>query len=221
MRMRKLRNLGPRMDRSGAVRITEPQKMIGNWRSLYPEAEIVCVEVGCGKGKFTVETAMANPGMLMIAIEKDENCLVMAMEYALRENVQNVFFISDDAVNLCDIFDHGEVDCIYLNFSDPWPRKKNAKRRLTSPVFLEIYKKFLLPGQQIHFKTDNLPLYEYSLEQFAGCGFDLSEVTRDLHENGPRGVMTDYESKFYQEGIKINRCVATLSANAPAAKTEE
>ena len=103
-----------------------------------------------------------------------------------------------------------EVDRLYINFCDPWPPKRQAKRRLTHGNFLKLYRKVLKDNGQIHFKTDNDPLFEWSIEEIPQFGFTLSEVTRDLHGSGQRGVMTDYEAKFYAEGKNINRCVATM-----------
>ena len=100
------------------------------------------------------------------------------------------------------------MDRLYINFCDPWPKNSAAKHRLTAPGFLEIYETILKPEGEIHFKTDNLPLFDWSVESFENNGWTLSEVTRDLHANGPVGVMTDYEAKFYAEGVKINRLVA-------------
>ena len=212
MRMRKKPNLHPRMERCGAVWVREPKTMQGKWRSLAPEAKELHVEVGCGKGKFTVELAKARPDILLIAIEKVPDALVVAMELAIRENVKNVFFISEDAAELCEIFGYGEVDRMYLNFCDPWPRKKNAKRRLTYHTFLKRYAWILRENGQIDFKTDNGGLFEFSLEEFAASGYALQEVTRDLHANGPCGIMTGYEEKFYELGTPINRCVAVVTA---------
>ena len=112
------------------------------------------------------------------------------------------------------MFDAGEADRIYINFCDPWPSKRHAKRRLTSPLFLDIYKVLLPKGGEIHFKTDNSPLFEYSVETFEECGWQLSEVTRNLHENGVCGIMTDYEEKFHNQGVNINRCVAVYKKDS-------
>ena len=212
MRMRKKPNLHPRMDRCEAVWIREPKTLQGKWRSLMPEAKELHVEVGCGKGKFTVELAKSRPDVLLVAIEKVPDALVVAMELAVREGVKNVFFISEDAAELCEIFGYGEVDRMYLNFCDPWPRKKNAKRRLTYHTFLQKYAWILREGGQIDFKTDNAKLFEFSLEEFAASGYELYEVTRDLHANGPCGIMTGYEEKFYELGTPINRCEAVPTA---------
>ena len=210
MRMRRRSNCQPRMERCEAVWIREPEQLQNNWRSLMPEAKELHVEVGCGKGKFTVETAKENPDVLLIAIEKVPDALVVAMEMAIRDGVKNVFFISGDAMNLCDIFGYGEVDRIYLNFCDPWPRKKNAKRRLTYHTFLRRYAWVLKEQGQIHFKTDNAKLFEFSLEEFEATDYTLYNVTRDLHKDGPVGIMTGYEERFYELGTPINRCEAVV-----------
>ena len=208
MRMRKKKNLLPRMERCGAYQIKDPYERKGRWHDLMPEAKEIRVELGCGKGRFTVETAAAEPDVLLIAVEKVPDAMVVAMERAAKAELHNVFFIDIDANQLPEIFDAGEVDRIYVNFCDPWPPKRQAKRRLTHGNFLKLYRKVLKDNGQIHFKTDNDPLFAFSLEQFEQEGWELREVTHDLHANGPVGVMTDYEAKFYDQGITINRCVA-------------
>ena len=212
MRMRRRNNLAPRMEACESVWIHEPEALRGSWRSLMPGCRELRVEVGCGKGKFTVETAEAEPDVLLIAIERVQDALVLAMEAAIRKGLKNVFFVSLDAANIDQFFADDEIDLLYINFCDPWPRKKNAKRRLTYHTFLEKYKKVLKLGGQIHFKTDNQGLFEFSVEEIPHFGFTLSEVTRNLHEHGPVGVMTDYEAKFYELGQPINRLVATQVA---------
>ncbi len=118
-----------------------------------------------------------------------------------------------DAARLGEVFAPGEVSRIYINFCDPWPGSRHAKRRLTAPSFLKLYAEALAPGGEIRFKTDNLPLFDWSLETFEAEGWEVSEVTRDLHADGPRGIMTDYEAKFYAEGKPICRCVARKKAS--------
>lgn len=211
MRMRKKKNRESRMERCEAIWIKDPLSMRGNWRSLMPEAKEVHLEIGCGKGRFTVDTAKANPDVLFLAVEKVLDAMVIAMERAQAENLTNVFFLGIDAEKLPDIFAPDEVDRIYLNFSDPWPGLRHAKRRLTHGNFLKLYHQVLPLGGALHIKTDNNDLFEFSLEEIPKFGFTLSEVTRDLHANGPCGVMTDYERKFYEQGLTINRCVATLT----------
>lgn len=210
MRMRKKPNLVPRMERCAATLITDPEALRGHWLEHFPGHQALQLELGCGKGRFTVETAAAEPDVLLIAVEKVPDAMVVAMERAAKAELHNVFFIDIDANQLPEIFDQGEVDRIYVNFCDPWPPKRQAKRRLTHGNFLKLYRKVLKGNGQIHFKTDNDPLFEWSIEEIPQFGFELSEVTRDLHANGQRGVMTDYEAKFYAEGKNINRCVATM-----------
>ncbi|MBQ7872005.1 MAG: tRNA (guanosine(46)-N7)-methyltransferase TrmB [Oscillospiraceae bacterium] len=206
MRMRKRNNLAPRMEACSAIWLRGPRELRGKWRSLMPEAREIRLEVGCGKGKFTVETAAAEPDVLLIAVERVQEAMLLGMERALAMGLKNVYFLDLDAAALEEYFDDGEIDLIYLNFCDPWPRKKNAKRRLTFRTFLEKYKKILGEGGQIHFKTDNSPLFEWSLEEFAHCGLEIRNLTRDLHANGPVGIMTGYEEKFHAMGTPINRC---------------
>ena len=215
MRMRRRNNLAPRMEACEPVWIHEPEQLRGNWRSLMPQARELRVEVGCGKGKFTVETAAAEPDVLLIAIEKVPDALVLAMESAMRMGLKNVFFVSLDAYNIDEFFTDDEIDLLYINFCDPWPRKKNAKRRLTYHTFLEKYKKVLKLGGQIHFKTDNAKLFEWSLPEMESCYLELRNVTRDLHANGPVGIMTGYEEKFYGLGTPINRVEAVVVTKQP------
>lgn len=175
-----------------------------------PEAKELRVELGCGKGRFTVNTAKNEPDVLLIAVEKVPDAMVIAMERAKNEGLTNVFFVVGDAASLPEMFAAEEVDRIYINFCDPWPKSNQKKRRLTHGNFLKQYRKVLKMGGQIHFKSDNDKLFEFSVEEIPQFGFTLSEVTRDLHANGPVGVMTDYEAKFYELGKNINRCVATM-----------
>jgi len=206
MRMRKMKNRDSRMASCGALRITEPAALKGNWRSLKPEATALWVEVGCGKGKFTAETAEANPDVLLIAVERCREAMVVAMEKAKKMGLTNVYYIDMDVANIEEIFAPGEMDRLFINFPDPWPRKKNAKRRLTHRGFLDKYCRTVREGGEIHFKTDNAPLFEYSVEEFAICGLEVKNLTRNLHENGIVGIMTGYEEKFHALGTPINRC---------------
>ena len=211
MRMRKKKNLVPRMERCAACQVKDGFALKGRWReTLMPGAAELRLELGCGKGRFTVETARQNPEILFIAIEKVPDALVVAMERAMDLGLKNVFFVVGDAALLPDYFAPDEVDRVYINFCDPWPSNRHAKRRLTHRDFLNIYRQVLRTGGEIHFKTDNRPLFEFSLLEFPRAGYALSEVTRNLHGDGPQGVMTDYEAKFYDQGIAINRCVGTM-----------
>ena len=221
MRMRKKKNLVPRMERCEAVHVQDGFSIKGHWRDLMPGAKALWVELGCGKGRFTAETARQNPEVLLIAIERVADAQVVAMERAVAEGLTNVFFVVGDAAALPSYFEPGEVDRIFINFCDPWPSKRHAKRRLTHRNFLALYRQVLPLGGEIHFKTDNAPLFAFSLEEFPQLGFSLSEVTDDLHADGVQGVMTDYEAKFHAEGIPIHRCVATMVPYTPPAEAEQ
>lgn len=210
MRMRKKKNLIPRMERCADRLIRDPYDRRGKWRELMPTARELRVELGCGKGRFTAGTAAAEPDVLFIAVEMVPDAMVVAMEKARDAGLRNVWFVDGDAALLPDMFAPGEIDRLYINFCDPWPKSNQKKRRLTHGNFLKKYRQVLAEGGQIHFKTDNDKLFEWSLEEIPQFGFALSEVTRDLHADGPVGVMTDYERKFYGEGKSINRCVATM-----------
>ena len=216
MRMRKRHNLAPRMEKCAELLIEDTTAYCpdvtaeGQWLSKFPGYEELHLELGCGKGRFTVDTAELNPKTMFIAIEKVADAMILALERVQKRELSNVRFINGDAAKLLEMFSNkGELDRIYINFCDPWPKSRDAKFRLTAARFLRMYATILKPGGQIHFKTDNTPLFDWSTEQFKSEGWELSEYTHDLHANGPVGVMTDYEAKFYAEGMKINRLVAT------------
>ena len=206
MRMRRMKNLESRMANCADLRITDPAALKGDWRSLKQDATQLWVEVGCGKGKFTAETAEANPDVLLIAVERCREAMVVAMEKAREMGLKNVYYIDMDVANIEEIFAGFEIDRLFINFPAPWPRKKNAKRRLTYRTFLDKYCRVIKQGGEIHYKTDNAPLFEFSVEEFAACGLEVKNLTRNLHENGIVGIMTGYEEKFHALGTPINRC---------------
>ena len=206
MRMRKMKNLEPRLEKCAEYRIFDPETHKGSWRQLMPGCKALWVEVGCGKGKFTAETAAANPDVLLIAVERCREAVVVAMEKAQNMGLKNVFYIDMDVAEIENIFAPQEIDRLFINFPDPWPRKKNAKRRLTHRGFLDKYCRVVRENGEIHYQTDNAPLFEFSVEEFAACGLEVKNLTRDLHANGPVGIMTGYEEKFYGLGTPINRC---------------
>ncbi len=212
MRMRKKKNLAPRMEACGALLEADPAAEKGRWRERKPDAAMLRLELGCGKGRFTAETAAAHPEDLYVAVERVPDAMVIAMERCRALGLDNVFFIDGDAAALDQYFAPGEVNLIYINFCDPWPSVKHSRRRLTHEGFLRGYRKVLREGGQIQFKTDNRDLFEWSLFQFPKAGFALSQVTRDLHASGVQGVMTDYEERFHALGTPINRCVGTMEA---------
>lgn len=212
MRMRKKKNLERRMENCADLWIKDPAAQRGKWRDLMPQAQGLRLELGCGKGRFTAETAAGHPEDLYVAVERVPDAMVIAMERCREKGLHNVFFIDGDAACLSDYFAPDEVDLLYINFCDPWPSVKHSRRRLTHENFLRGYRQVLRDGGEIHFKSDNRDLFEWSLFQFPKAGFELSEVTRNLHEHGVCGVMTDYEEKFHNLGTPINRCVGTKVA---------
>lgn len=169
------------------------------------------LEIGCGKGRFMAEKAKRSPEINFIAVEKIGNVLVTACETALRENLANVLFVKCDAHMLPKYLPEYSIDRIYLNFSCPYPKKRDANRRLTYPAFLDIYRHLLTPGGEIHMKTDNMHFFEYSLEQFSREGFQLKNISLDLHAGDcPNNIMTEYESRFVSLGQPIYRVEAYL-----------
>jgi len=198
------------MDLCAHLLVAAPETLCGRWLKEYNYNELH-IELGCGKGGFTVETAKKEPDILLVALERISNVIVIALERTEQAGIKNVRYVNKPADYLTDYFGKGEVSRIYINFCDPWPANRHKKRRLTGQSFLEMYKHVLCPDGEIHFKTDNLPLFEFSLEELDRCGFTLSEVTYNLHEHGVVGVMTDYETKFHEHGLPIYKTIANLS----------
>lgn len=212
MRMRKRHNLAPRMEKCAELMIPDFPGHRGRWLEDFPGHDRLYVELGCGKGRFTADTAETMPGTLLLAVEKVPDAMIIAMERIRERKLANVRFVDGDAAALPEMLAPGEAARIYINFCDPWPKSRDAKLRLTAPAFLRMYADALPLGGEIHFKTDNTPLFDWSVEQLSAEGWALSELTHDLHRDGPVGIMTDYEAKFYAEGLKINRVVAVKTA---------
>ena len=221
MRMRKKPNLIPRMERCAQVQIKDPKALKGMWRESFADYKKLWLELGCGKGRFTAGTAQANPDSMLIAVEKVPDAMVTAMERVCDAGIENIRFIDMDALELGEVFDNAEVGRIFINFCDPWPKSRDAKHRLTAPGFLRSYADLLPMGGEIHFKTDNRPLFDWSVEQLAAEGWELREVTNDLHANGVSGIMTDYEAKFHAQGVNINRLVAVKTESTKTTASGE
>ncbi len=213
MRMRKRPNLAPRMERCERVLINEPESLRGHWRESFVGYKTLWLEIGCGKGSFTAALAKENPDVLIVAVEKVPDAMIKGMELVCDSGIENVRFIEGDALTLRDIFAPCETERIYINFCDPWPKSRDAKHRLTAPAFLRSYADLLPLGGEIRFKTDNLPLFEWSLEVFRGEDWEIRSLTNDLHRDGIADIMTDYETKFHAMGMPINRLVAVKTEN--------
>ena len=191
--------------------INEPTELKGKWKEEFGNDNPIRIEIGMGKGKFITTLAMENPDINYIGIEKYSSVLIRAIERCEEIEVSNLRFIRMEAEYICDVFEKGEVDRIYLNFSDPWPKDRHAKRRLTSKQFFERYDVILKKDGIVEFKTDNDLLFQFSLEQVPEAGWELIEQTWDLH-NDERlmqgNVMTEYEERFSQAGNPICKLIA-------------
>lgn len=205
MRQRNRKHLDERLNKCGEIYSDKGDILDGEFLSHHP----LHMEIGCGKGRFITTLAKANPHINYIASEMIANIIVLAVEKAQEEEIDNIRFVSGNVQYMADSLPEGSVDRIYLNFSDPWPKDRHAKRRLTHKRFLDLYDKILAPDGEIHFKTDNRPLFDFSLESFKESGWELDDVTYDLHNSDFEGnIMTEYEEKFSGLGFTINRLVA-------------
>ena len=209
MRMRKKKNLGARWERCARYLVEKPEDMKGKWQEVFGNGNEIHLEIGCGKGGFITGMAEKYPDINFIAVEKVRDVMVMAMEKAAAAWLKNVVFIDMDAEKIEDVFEKGEVSRIYLNFSDPWKKNKQAKRRLTHKRFLDRYKNVLPAGGFVWFKTDNRALFEFSLNSFAEEDFKMRNISLDLHNSKfEDNVMTEYETRFSEMGMPIYRVEA-------------
>ena len=194
--------------------IQEPQNNKGKWKEVFGNAHPVHIEVGMGKGRFIMDMARLHPENNYIGIEMYDSVLLRAVQKReqLEEEIPNLYFVRMDARILPEVFEKGEVGRIYMNFSDPWPKERHAKRRLTSRQFLERYSEILSPQGRVEFKTDNRGLFEFSLEEVKEAGWKLEAYTFDLHhekEMMEGNVMTEYEEKFSSMGNPIHKMIIT------------
>lgn len=184
----------------------------GHWHEIFGRRAPLYVELGTGKGRFISELAEENPDVNFIGIEAQQDVLFYAAQKVKEKGLTNVRLLVFDINHILDIFAPGEIDRLYINFCDPWPKARHAKRRLTHTNFLEKYRILLPAGGEIFFKTDNRSLFDFSLEQFEACKLEVRNVTFDLHNSGYQGnVMTEYEKKFSGMGVPINRCEVKFS----------
>lgn len=202
--------------------VHEPETMKGKWREAFGNDHPVYVEIGMGKGRFLMDMARLYPEINFIGIEKYSSVLLRAVQKLEEEELPNVRLIRMDAEDLENVFAQGELDRIYLNFSDPWPKDRHAKRRLTSDRFLAVYDKILQPDGIIEFKTDNQDLFRYSLESIPEAGWQVTSHTFDLHHSdmAEGNVMTEYETKFSAEGKPICKLTACRDKKVTAKQAE-
>ncbi|MBD8016512.1 tRNA (guanosine(46)-N7)-methyltransferase TrmB [Microbacterium sp. APC 3898] len=202
------------IDTHPEIVIPDPEQKKGKWQEVFGNENPLHIEAGTGKGRFIIGMAIANPQINYIGIELFDSVIVTALETILEneEEIPNLRLLKVNAKDIADYFEKGEVDRLYLNFSDPWPKKRHAKRRLTHESFLKLYEAVLPEQGEIHFKTDNRKLFEYSLTSISEYGMLLKEVSLDLHDNEPEwNIMTEYEEKFSKKGQPIYRMEAQFS----------
>ncbi|WP_047985138.1 tRNA (guanosine(46)-N7)-methyltransferase TrmB [Ornithinibacillus californiensis] len=191
--------------------IPNPSEHNKRWSEVFGNDNPIHVEVGTGKGQFIVGMAKQYPHINFIGIELSKSVIVTAAEKVQESGQENIRLIQENAENLLELFAENEVSTLYLNFSDPWPKNKHEKRRLTFRKFLTLYETVLKPNGELIFKTDNRGLFEYSLVSFSGYRMFLQEVSLDLHkDHDPENVMTEYEEKFSAKGQPIYRCKAVF-----------
>ncbi len=177
-----------------------------NFEKLFGNNNPIHLEIGCGKGQFACEIAKRNPNINFLAVEKSANVIVAGCEKAKHQNINNLIFVRCSAEYLKYYLPKNSIDRLYLNFSCPFPKKKYASHRLTAINFLKVYNEFLKKSAEIHFKTDNRGLFEFSLEQLTQYGYCLKNVSLDLHSSGfEDNIMTEYEQKFVSLGCPIYR----------------
>ena len=193
----------------GTYYLDEPTLYKGKWKDLFNNNnDKIYIEIGMGKGNFIIENTVKYPNINFIGIEKYDSVLVRAIQKSNELDLPNLKLIRIDANKINEVF-FKEIDKIYLNFSDPWPKDRHAKRRLTSPIFLNLYDNIFKNDKIIEMKTDNINLFNYSVESLKEHGYNIEYITNDLHkENISDNIMTEYEEKFSNKGIKINKLYA-------------
>ncbi len=211
MRQRNIKNLSERIEQNSRLLIEEPGDCKGRWAEIFGNGNPIYLEIGCGKGNFITKHAFAEPDCNFIACEGQMSVVLRALEKAEASGSGNLRVFIDFVNDLEDYFEVGELSGIYLNFSDPWPKARHAKRRLTYRGRLQNYKKVLKPDGFIEFKTDNEGLFAFTIEELEACGYEMIEMSRDLHGEAQgvhgeksRCFMTEYEEKFSGQGKNIN-----------------
>ena len=211
MRLRNVKNAAYLVDNSKYV-IKNPEEFIGKYKEVFNNNNPINIEIGMGKGDFIIGMASKYPNINFIGIEKYESVMVRAIEKLEDKYLPNLKLIRMDAAYIDRVFDK-EINTIYLNFSDPWPKKRHAKRRLTSDIFLNLYDKVFYGTPHIIQKTDNIGLFAYSIESLSKYGYTLERVTLDLASEDIDNVVTEYENKFMNLGVKINYLAAKKTTN--------
>lgn len=187
----------------GKYFINNPNEYKSKWHELFKNNNPIYIEIGMGKGNFIIKNALDNPNINYIGIEMYDSVILRAVEKTNELELNNLYLIRMDARLIEEVFDK-EIDLIYLNFSDPWPKDRHAKRRLTSPIFLSRYDNIFKKNKRIIMKTDNRGLFDYSVESLKEYGYNIKDISYDLHKDKENIITTEYEDKFTNMGIKIN-----------------
>jgi len=206
MRLKNVKNAKEIMA-GGIYYIENPKEYKGCWNKVFSNNNPIYIEIGMGKGDFIINNAIEFPDINFIGIEKYDSVIARAIQKSNELELTNLKLIRIDALNIEEVFDK-EIDKLYLNFSDPWPKDRHAKRRLTSPIFLKKYENIFKNDKIIEIKKDNINLFNYSKETLIENNYELEYVTNDLHNENIFNIMTEYESKFSERGIKINKLIA-------------
>ncbi|WP_058301532.1 tRNA (guanosine(46)-N7)-methyltransferase TrmB [Gorillibacterium timonense] len=220
MRLRGRKGIREELERQNDLIVLDPRQLKGKWKEHFGNDRPIHVELGMGKGIFISEMSRRNPEINFIGIDRYDELLRRAADKArsLHEEPRqwNLALALLDISHISEVFAEGEVERVYLNFSDPWPKKRHARRRLTAPGFLEQYSGFLNERGEIHLKTDSRSLFEYSLNSFADTNLRMRNISLDLHGEGVREdlVMTEYEKKFVEQGLPIHRCEVLIGKEA-------
>ena len=212
MRQRKVKNVEKRLAEYADYMIENPLSMKGKWKDVFGNNNKILLELGCGKGQFIVAQAKANQGLNYIGAEGQQTIVLRALEKASKEQALNTRFMTGFIRDIEEIFEEDELSGVFLNFSDPWPKDRHSKRRLTHRNFLEGFKKVSKPGSILEIKTDNEEMFEFTLGQIELMGFEIVELTKDLHlsECTSKNITTEYEDKFKAFGKKIQFVKVTL-----------
>lgn len=190
-----------------SICINNPLNLKGKWKKEFANDNPIYLEIGMGKGNFIINMAKAFPNINFIGLERNRTILVKALKKIQEENIVNIRIISNDAQKLLDIFKKSELDKIFLNFSDPWPKNKHLKRRLTYRTFLNLYDIILKKDSVIEFKTDNQILFEFTIIEITNTKHDMKSISLDLHKTDEFNIMTEYEEKFSKKGNRIYKLV--------------
>jgi tRNA (guanine-N7-)-methyltransferase len=211
MRLRKKWWARPELEASSII-VTKPTDLKGRWKEAFGNNNPIYLELGCGRGQFISKRAIESPEVNFVGVDLKDEVLIYALRKVTEAEVLNVRLIPMNITWIGDVFEENEIDRIYINFCNPWPKERHNKRRLTHTAFLTQYKKFIKQGSEVWFKTDNTELFEDSFEYFKECGFEVTYSTYDLHNSGfQQNVVTEYEQKFTSLGMNTMFLIAKLN----------